>query len=76
MNLINDRLNKEHSDSSSNLSMSSSGSSTDPPTFPATLHTMLRDAEDMGFDDIVCWLPGGQTFKILDHDRFEAEILP
>jgi hypothetical protein len=77
MYLINDQLNTERNNSSSsNLSLSSAGSSIAAPTFPNTLHALLTDAEAMGFDDVVCWLPGGQAFKVLDPHRFAAEIMP
>ncbi|KAG7347832.1 HSF-type DNA-binding protein [Nitzschia inconspicua] len=76
MNFINDRLNKERSNSSSNLSVSSSGSGTAVPSFAITLHTLLTDAEALGFDDVICWLPGGQAFKVLDSHRFATEIMP
>jgi hypothetical protein len=63
--------------SSSNNSVSGScTASSSSSTFPMKLHLMLSDSEIMGFDDVVCWLPGGQAFKVLDAVRFAEEIMP
>jgi hypothetical protein len=57
-------------------SPSSVSSSLLAPNFPMILHALLSDSETMGFQDIVCWMPGGQVFKIHDPDRFASDILP
>ena len=57
------------SDSSSTTSASSS-------LFPSKLHAMINDAAKKGFDEVVCWLPGGQVFKVLDPARFTEEVMP
>ena len=46
------------------------------PLFPWKLHKMLEDAEEMGFDSIVSWLPGGKVFHVRDTINFETHILP
>ena len=58
---------------SSNSSNNSNGTAA---TFPMKLHAMLSDAVAMHFSDVVCWLPGGQAFKVLDPKRFSEEIMP
>jgi hypothetical protein len=45
-------------------------------TFPMKLHAMLSDSEGRKFDDVVAWLPGGRSFKVLDPVRFADEIMP
>jgi heat shock transcription factor 4 len=40
------------------------------------LHGMLTDSEVHGFDDVVGWLPGGRSFKVVDPTRFAREIMP
>jgi hypothetical protein len=46
------------------------------PAFPSKLHAMLQDADGCDFDNILSWQPQGQSFKILDPDRFAAEVMP
>jgi hypothetical protein len=36
------------------------------PSFPTTLHEMLDNAEDYGYDHIISWMPDGKSFKIHD----------
>ena len=47
-----------------------------PELFPWKLHSLLEDAEDMGFDSIVSWLPGGTRFKVHDTEIFESLLTP
>jgi hypothetical protein len=44
-------------------------------SFPMKLHTMLDDAEKLGFQDVVCWQKGGNSFKVLLSERFSATIM-
>jgi hypothetical protein len=37
---------------------------------------MLEAASKEGFDDVVCWLHGGTTFKVLNSARFTEEVMP
>jgi len=46
-----------------------------PLAFPMKLHTLLQDATEFGFEDVVCWQPGGNSFKIFQPKRFEDEIM-
>ena len=72
------------SESSMSSSSSSSSSSTShavvavtvPETFPSQLYQMLQDAITQKFDDIVCWVPSGDGFKIHSKLEFEKEIIP
>ncbi|KAG7359462.1 HSF-type DNA-binding protein [Nitzschia inconspicua] len=61
------------SDSSSTASSTASPSAS---LFPKKLHAMLEDASQKGFDDVVCWMPGGSSFKVLDPARFTDEVMP
>lgn len=45
------------------------------PTFPFVLHTMLDEADEEGFANVVSWM-GPQTFKVHDRERFAKYILP
>lgn len=47
----------------------------DALSFPMKLHTMLDDAEKLGFQDVVCWQKGGNSFKVLLSERFSATIM-
>ena len=42
--------------------------------FPWMLHRMLEDAEQQGFQDVVSWLPGDESFIVHDQDRFMGTI--
>ena len=44
-------------------------------TFPMRLHRLLQDATKFGFEDIICWQPGGKSFKVNHPERFAAEIM-
>lgn len=61
---------------SSTTTSSSSSSSPSSSLFPSKLHAMLEDASEKGFDDIVCWMPGGSSFKVLDTHRFSLSVMP
>jgi HSF-type DNA-binding len=43
------------------------------PTFPLKLHMILARAE---WQDIICWLPHGRSFRILNPNAFEDVVLP
>ena len=44
--------------------------------FPHRLHQMLLDVENMGKQNIVSWMPGGQSFKVHKPSQFIKEISP
>lgn len=41
--------------------------------FPSKLHHILRASE---YNDIICWLPHGRSWRVLQQGRFEKEVLP
>lgn len=43
------------------------------PTFPLKLHMILSRPE---WHDVVCWLPHGRSFRILNPQAFEELVLP
>jgi hypothetical protein len=43
--------------------------------FPFQLYDLLEDAEMKGFESIVSWLPGGNSFKVHDHKSFMQSIM-
>ena len=47
-----------------------------PELFPWRLHTLLEDAENLGFTEIVSWLPCGRIFKVHDTGLFESFLTP
>ena len=47
-----------------------------PEPFPQKLFRMLNDAEDSGYSEIVCWMPSGETFSILDNYKFIRQVAP
>ena len=44
--------------------------------FPYRLHRMLEDVERAGKQDVVSWMPCGQSFKVHKISRFVNEIVP
>jgi hypothetical protein len=44
--------------------------------FPYLLYDLLEDAEMKGFESIVSWLPGGNSFKVHDHKSFMQSTMP
>lgn len=44
-----------------------------PLKFPAKLYRILETPE---FNDIICWLPHGRSWRVLQQERFEKEVLP
>jgi len=44
--------------------------------FPERLYDMLRDADPLGFDDVVSWQPHGRCFIIHDPKRFVDDVMP
>ena len=44
--------------------------------FPWKLHQLLNDAENEGFQSIVCWSPQGHSFKVYKKETFAADIMP
>jgi hypothetical protein len=45
------------------------------PSFPWRLHKLLEDAQQLGFQHIVSWQPGGNAFKVHDHLQFVSTII-
>jgi hypothetical protein len=49
----------------------------DPPSsnaFPTRLFAMLEESPKRGFEDVIAWQPGGESFRVFKPDRFAAEI--
>jgi hypothetical protein len=44
--------------------------------FPERLHRMLLDVEREGKGDVVCFLPHGRAFAVLNERRFVEEVMP
>lgn len=44
--------------------------------FPAKLHALLSEADRVGSQDVVSWMPHGRSFRVHDHERFTQEVLP
>jgi hypothetical protein len=44
--------------------------------FPDRLHRMLLEVEREGNADVVCFLPHGRAFVVLDEEKFVKEVLP
>lgn len=44
--------------------------------FPTVLHHMLEDAEKLGFDDVVSWLPHGRAFHVHQPEKFVTDVMP
>jgi hypothetical protein len=42
--------------------------------FPTRLFTMLQESHRRGFEDVIAWQPGGESFRVFKADRFAAEI--
>lgn len=42
--------------------------------FPMRLFAMLEEGNKRGFDHIIAWQPGGESFRVFKPDRFEAEV--
>lgn len=42
--------------------------------FPTRLFTMLEESPKRGFEDVIAWQPGGESFRVFKPDRFAAEI--
>jgi HSF-type DNA-binding len=42
--------------------------------FPHTLHRMLENAKVGRYEDIVTWQPHGRSFRMLDTERFVADV--
>lgn len=43
------------------------------PTFPVKLHQILSNLE---FNDVICWLPHGRSWRILQQKVFEELVIP
>ena len=63
-------------EASSAAPSTSSSDSASVVLFPLKLHKVLEDASAHGFDDIICWMPDGRSFKVLDNKRFANTVLP
>jgi hypothetical protein len=44
--------------------------------FPRKLHALLEEAEEKGFQNLICWQSGGKSFKVLESGRFTKTIMP
>ena len=44
--------------------------------FPFRLNDMLNDAESLGHEHIVSWLPCGRMFKVHKHKEFASRVMP
>ncbi len=42
--------------------------------FPTRLFAMLEESQKRGFEDVIAWQPGGESFRVFKPDRFAAEI--
>lgn len=42
--------------------------------FPTRLFAMLEESQKRGFDDVIAWQPGGESFRVFKPERFAAEI--
>ena len=47
-----------------------------PEHFPHKMYDLLEDVEQKNLDDIVSWLPDGESFKIHSQVGFEQTIMP
>jgi hypothetical protein len=54
----------------------SSSSSSSEHAFPWRLHSMLDDAQNDGFQEIVSWVQDGAAFKVHDSDEFVKQVMP
>lgn len=49
----------------------------EPPgshAFPSRLFSMLEESQTRGFEDVIAWQPGGESFRVFKPDRFATEI--
>ncbi len=44
--------------------------------FPSKLYEMLESVESLGLSHIVCWLPHGESFKVIDPTQFMDLVVP
>ncbi len=44
--------------------------------FPRKLHALLEEAEEKGFQDLICWQSGGKSFQVLNYAHFEKIVMP
>jgi hypothetical protein len=56
--------------------MPSKNTKTEFRCFPRKLHALLEEAEEKGFQDLICWQSGGKSFQVLNHVHFEKTIMP
>jgi hypothetical protein len=49
---------------------------TESRSFPRKLHALLEEAEEKGFQDLICWQSGGKSFKVLNSGNFAKTIMP
>jgi hypothetical protein len=56
--------------------MPSKSTKTESLSFPRKLHALLEEAEEKGFQDLICWQSGGKSFKVLNPGHFAKTILP
>jgi hypothetical protein len=56
--------------------MPSKTAKTESRSFPRKLHALLEEAEEKGFQDLICWQSGGKSFKVLNSRHFAKTIMP
>jgi len=44
-------------------------------SFPAKLHALLEDADKQGFQNIICWQPGGKSFAVHKPEIYANHIM-
>jgi hypothetical protein len=56
--------------------MPSKNTKNESQSFPHKLHALLEEAEEKGFQDLICWQSGGKSFKVLNSGQFTKTIMP
>jgi hypothetical protein len=56
--------------------MPSKNTKTEFRCFPLKLHALLEEAEEKGFQDLICWQSGGKSFQVLNYAHFEKIVMP
>jgi hypothetical protein len=58
------------------LSRSDDSSPLRTQLFPVQLYSVLEAASELGFEEIISWLPTGDGFRVHDRHGFEKDIMP
>lgn len=64
---------RDHSHILPNLNDKRLSSHCRPPTFVVALHRMLSNP---AVEDVICWLPHGRAWRIINKEAFERIVLP